>query len=139
VSELGSLMSVDMKTRVIAPHASRKLEKAGYSGILASRAAKLPFMLALAVSFCAVRDVVQPDRRVQPERHRSPGRHQQAPKDERCSGHARSLAAGALKRKITHALSLSELLNELKSREVGRTDADRRRDLLNAISEPMPG
>src|SRR5262245_3883304 len=87
-------MSVDMKARVIASHATRKVEKAGHSGVLARRTAELPFMLALVVSFCAVRDVVQPDRRFQPERHRSPGRHQKTPKDERC-GHGRSVSSGS--------------------------------------------
>ena len=87
MSDLGSLTPVDMKARIITPHASRKVEKAGYSWVLAHRPALLSLVLALVVSFCAVRDLVERERRFQTESHRSSGRHQQAPKYEWCGGH----------------------------------------------------
>jgi hypothetical protein len=87
VSYLGSLTPVDLKARIITPHASRQIEKAGYSRVLAHRAAALSLLLAFVVSFCAVRDLVHRERRFQTESHRSSGRHQQAPKYEWCGGH----------------------------------------------------
>jgi hypothetical protein len=87
VGDLGSLTPVDMKVRIVAPHATRKVEKAGYSRILAHAAAELPLVFAFVMSFGAVHNLVQLERRFQTESHRSPGRHQQAPKDERCGGH----------------------------------------------------
>jgi len=87
VSDLGSLTPVDMKARIITPHAARKVEKAGHSWSLAHRAAVLSLALAFVVSFCAVRDLVQRERRFQTQSYRSSGRHQQAPKYEWCGGH----------------------------------------------------
>jgi len=87
MGDLGSLTPVDMKVRIVTPHASRKVEKAGYSRIMAHCAAQLSLVFAFVMSFRAVRDLVQRERSFQTESHRSPGRHQQAPKDERCGGH----------------------------------------------------
>jgi hypothetical protein len=87
VGDLGPLTPVDMKVRIVTPHASRKVEKAGYSRILAHAAAQLSLVFAFVMSFGAVRDLIQGERRFQTESHRSPGRHQQAPKDERCGEH----------------------------------------------------
>lgn len=87
VSDLGSLTPVDMKARIITPHASRKVEKARYSWIVAHRAALFPLVLAFVVILCAVRDLVEREWRFQTEGHRSSGRHQQAPKYEWCDGH----------------------------------------------------
>jgi cyanate permease len=64
VSELGSLTSVDLKAHIITPQASRIVEKAGHSWLLALRTAELPCVLALVVSFRAVGDAVHRDRRI---------------------------------------------------------------------------